>query len=102
MVERRPGLRTRVRAELVSLRTLHRRVDVVDTTARGDPVVVVGEERLVLPPHARHFRRFVSCALCGDEFLGPAPVLSIDQLDTPSMPAVCMACARPSPLPPDA
>ena len=95
MVEKRPDLRIRLRVELVSWRTLRRRVDVVDTTDAGDPVVSVGDELLVLPGRARHFRRFVTCEICGAEFLGSTPVLSLEQLERPSQPVVCATCAGP-------
>jgi hypothetical protein len=102
MVERRPGWRTRVRVWVVSWRTLRRRTYLVTTTDGGDPVVSVGDERLVLPGRARHFRRFVSCALCGAEFVGSHAVLSFEELRRPSTPAVCTGCSRAGRFQPDA
>ena len=80
---------------MVAVHTLRRWAVVVDTTDSGDPVVMVGEHRLALPGHARHFRRFVHCALCGREFLGPNPVLSMEQLRYRSE-VVCPDCSRPA------
>jgi hypothetical protein len=94
MVEKGPQLSTRLRVQLVSWRTLRRRAEVVDTTATGDPVVTVGPERLVLPGGARHFRRYVCCALCGAEFLDRKPVFSVGELDRPGRSALCAACSR--------
>jgi len=94
MVEKGPELATRWRVQLISWRTLRRRVEVVDTTAEGEPVVAVGPERLVLPSGARHFRRFVCCALCGAEFLDRRPVFSAGELDRPGRSALCTACSR--------
>jgi LSD1 subclass zinc finger protein len=95
-----PDLATRLRVRVVSWRTLRHRVAVVDTTEGGDPIVVVGAERLVLPRGARHFRRFVDCALCGTTFMGAHPVMSPDDLHVPGRPAICASCSRPGRLQP--
>lgn len=99
MVEKGPDLATRLRVQLVSWRTLRRRAEVVDTTPAGDPIVEVESERLVLPDGARHFRRFVPCAVCGTQLLGRERVSSVAELQHPGVPALCSQCARPQSSP---
>jgi hypothetical protein len=93
-----PDLASRLHLRVVSWRTLHQRVAVVEITEDGDPIVVVGTERLVLPRRARHFRRFVDCAVCGTSFVGPHPVMSPADLHAPGRPAICASCSRPGRL----
>lgn len=94
-MDKGPDFATRLHVQMVAWRTLRRRAEVLDRTAHGDPIAVVASERLVLPAGARHFRRFVPCAVCGDELVGRERITSIDKLKRAEVPALCSACARP-------
>lgn len=78
------------RVRLAAWRTLRRRVGMVSITPDGQEIVVIDGARLVLPPGARHFRQFVNCSNCGDDFVSAA-VLHADQLGRP-LGLVCGRC----------
>ena len=55
-----------LRAQWVAMRTIGRRIEAVSgQTAGGYPIYSVDTVSLVLPKGARHFRRLVPCAKCG-------------------------------------